>query len=225
MAVLLGACSKEGAAIPDPNSIPKDQADEGQPENVFATLFGDAQERYLRISGETDWLITNPSVTEAFPSGSRVLASIGPGEEVSLDKSRYAGAVNVLWMEAVAEQPVGDLMVSLEPKVEDFGAPMQIIYDWITTAEAYYLTVHYRIQQSGEVQHSFKLRPFGEGEDFALCHNKQGDTGEDPAEGIVCFRLSPEPKAEEGETPRIRLHYLDFSGKVKTLVLVYKNGS
>ena len=229
--VLLAGCSKEGTP-PSPGATDRPAEDSAPSseylQSVFATLFSNGTERFLCVSGEKNYLIVNPSAVEAFQEPTRVLVEFAYSS-AAFDQSRYNAAVLVATIVEVTQQPlmyssadIGDTDKSSEAL---FGAPMQVIFDWITTAEAGFLTVHYRILQSGEVQHRFELRPFGDGEDYALYHDNQGDEGEVPGEGIICFRLLPEPSAPEGETPRIRLHYLDFSGKEKTLVLVYRSGS
>ena len=226
--VLLAGCSKEGTP-PSPGATDRPAEDSAPSseylQSVFATLFSNGTERFLCVSGEKNYLIVNPSAVEAFPDETRVLVELSYSS-AAFDKSRYSAAVHVATIVEVTQQPLVALNADIsEPGEAFFGAPMQVIFDWITTAEAGFLTVHYRILQSGEVQHRFELRPFGDGEDYALYHDNQGDEGEVPGEGIICFRLLPEPSAPEGETPRIRLHYLDFSGKEKTLVLVYRSGS
>ena len=230
--VLLAGCSKQGdAPLPsgDTNRPHEGHSPESEYlESAFATLFSNGTERFLCVSGEKNYLIVNPSAVEEFQEPTRVLVEFAYSS-AAFDKSRYNAAVLVATIVEVTQQPLMYVSADIGDTDESseilFGAPMQIIFDWITTAEAGFLTVHYRIQQSGEVQHRFELRPFGAGGDYALYHNNQGDEGEVPGEGIICFRLLPEPSAPEGETPRIRLHYLDFSGKVKTLVLVYRSGS
>ena len=219
--LLLAACAKEAAPSDNNDLPPKESApDEGQ--NVFATLLDHASDRFLRVAGEKDYLIVNPSATDAFSEGTRVLASFQEESHFTYDPKLYETAVSILWLEAVDEEQVADNAPEItNPEPSYFGDSLQVIYDWITTAEAGYLTVHYRIRQSGTVRHRLELRPFGSGHDYALYHDRQGDTGEEPAEGILCFRLLPEPATEES----LNLHYLDFSGKVKTLVLVYRNGS
>lgn len=222
----VGCAKEEMTPRPDPVDNSNAPAEDQAPtQNTFATLLSHGQDRFLRVDGQYDWLIVNPAAAAAFPDDTRVLATLEESSESTFDKTLYSSAVSVILMEAVetaytAARDSG----TTAPDNAYFGTPLQIIFDWITTAEAGYLTLHYRILQSGAVKHRFELRPYGTDYDYALFHDSQEDAGEDPGEGVVCFRLSPEPQAAEGETTRIRLHYLDFSGKVKTLVLVYRNG-
>ena len=83
-----------------------------------------------------------------------------------------------------------------------------------------FLTLHYKIPQSGDKKHSFAVYRSMDKYTFYLIHKADGDKGP-VSEGIVCFDVSHRLPETGGETVKLSLVYIDLNNTEKRLTVEY----
>ena len=200
------------------------------PEFMLVTLQTRTGERYLQLDAQTALLVETPALVSTYADNTRLLVQARILRRSGLD-AYYSGVARIVWIEAVN---VGDVLSYWDIISEQgpdsspnppagpsdppdlSGSPLEVLEDWMTVAEAGYLTVHYRILDSGQVQHQFRLQCAGK--DYYLMHDAGGDTEGDLVEGLVCFPISLADQTE------FNLHYLDFENNERVLTFEYEAG-
>lgn len=183
--------------------------------------------RFVRLDGISSSQVINPNEIADIPDGTRVFLQY---RYVVVSSVAFfcSDAILVEWASPLDEGQHSFVSFEESYTADSFAAtdPVDIIPDWITSLEDDFLTLHYTIT-SGDKKHAFLLyRSMMEPAGFYLVHHADGDTGKTPKEGMVCFRLSLEnlfPDLQEGETPTLTLHYLNFDRIEKTLTFEYRS--
>lgn len=198
-------------------------------ELVQATLTGDGTAKYLLLNEGIKALIVNESAVEGFPMPSRVMAEVVHYIGWSEVKQSVGHCVSIYWATCIESGMVGfEDGASYDPPVEGidpepsgadgYGAPVEIVEDWITCYADGFLTLHYSIDASGEYHHTFCLIP--EGGDpltFRFFHEESEDSGGAQVDGIIAFRIDDFLKGKEVPLT-MTVHYYSPDLEVKTLL-------
>lgn len=134
----------------------------------------------------------------------------------------YTYTCEVEWAEPLDK---GSVTPGAEPLWSDVEDVLDIYDDWMTSVEDGYLTVHYNtFWGSSGVQHSFRLltgtdpaNPYS----LVLLQDSYGDSGEDEADGIVCFDINTLPDTGGKYIP-LSLKWKSLEGKVLERTFKFK---
>ena len=213
--LLLPACSKMEYEV---DAYRMGSSEEAQ---AIGTVRSQDGVRFIRLDGVSASMVVNPAEINNIPDGTRVYLQF-----------RYVvvGNVPAFCTDAILVEwasPLNVGAVTGKPYAEaakDGGDdPMDIMLDWMTSLEDGFLTVHYSIVASANVQHDFSLY-LGETEyDFHLVHNAHGDFKGTQIDGLVCFDVAGLLPDTEGEIVKLNLDYIDLNNTKKRLTVEYQS--
>ena len=211
LALLLSGCSKD-AAVDGPYQDPKGSADKTLAIGTFRIQDGVPA---VRIDAETLSYVVNPDSVSELADCTRIMLEYVPVNRPFPDFCTEA--VHVEWASALE---VGDIRFDMQASP---GDPVDIVTDWMTSLEDGFLTLHYRVYASGNVQHTFSLYPTASPYGFRLVHEAHGDQGGDLTEGIICFPVGDLLPDTGGETVTLSLDYLNLPNTSGRLTVDYRN--
>lgn len=136
--------------------------------------------------------------------------------ENNKDPKRHYIYIN--WLEPIETGAINRSNKSLSPDAAD---PIGIINDELTSVEDGFLTIHYKINTSGNIPHKFSIAPKSQETPFelVLLHESRGDAPKNTEEGIVAFPLDWLPATME--KVKLKVSYLDLDKKISTLQFEY----
>lgn len=215
--LLVPACSKVSFADYQYN-------DAGRQGYAIGTVRSRDGVRFIRLDELTCSLVANPEEVQNHPDGTRLYLEyryvlVGNIPDFCTD------AILVEWASPL---PVGEIRYDLMAKACD---PVEIVPDWMTSLEDGFLTLHYKMQASGKVQHTFSLYPTADPTHWRLIHDACGDTDGELVEGLVCFNVEgieaqfsmENAVSSPGEGPVIlSLEYTDLQNMSKSLTVEYR---
>ena len=132
------------------------------------------------------------------------------------DLNRYY--IYIAWLEPIE---TGNVLSSVKIESPDEADPIGIVNDEFTSVEGGFLTIHYKINTSGTIPHSFSIIPGSDENPYeiVLMHDAHGDTNVYSEEGLVAFPLNWLPSA--GEKVKLKVTYRDLDNKLSTLQFEY----
>ena len=210
LTLALSGCAKEFA--PDEYDVAREG--EGPTTMAIGTLRIQDGVRTVWVDEATLVYVTNPDRISDLDAGTRIFLEYQPIKEHYPDYCTEA--VYVLWASAL------DVGVVSTAKSALGGDPVDIITDWTTSLEGSFLTIHYRVRASGNVQHTFTLARAEYPGEIVFLHDAHGDTVGDLTEGIVCFPIVS--LLPEGETDSITfsLDYINLQHTQTRLTFDYR---
>ena len=184
--------------------------------------------RYIKLDGTTCSQVMNPETVSDIKDGTRVFLEFRYVVSGSV-ASFCTDAILVEWASPIDQGGVSILDFEESYSAESIGAltysdPMNLVFDWITSLEDGFLTLHYTIPTSGERKHSFTLyRSMGNRNLYYLIHNAEGDTKGTLTDGIVCFDVSPLLPQTGEEAVELSFVYIDLNHTEKRLTVDYRS--
>lgn len=132
----------------------------------------------------------------------------------------YGYITDVAWWDTVEK---GSVVASA-----GMGDPVDVLTDWMTSAEDGFLTVHYSTRWGARtIGHTLSLvlsgNPFDPYE-VRLVHNRNGDAPDEEGDALVCFDLNGLPDTG-GKYVDLTLKWLDSEGKDAAAKFKYKTRS
>ena len=218
--LVLAGCAKE-SAVDNQNSFYDYSGEAGL---AIGTLGSQDGARYIKLSETTCSRVMNPAIVEDIPDHTRVFLEFRC-VVVSQLASCYTDAILVEWASPIDQGSVSLLSFAESFSVESietltYSDPMNLVFDWMTSLEDGFLTLHYTVPASGEKKHKFSLYR-GMYNQYYLVHNADGDTKGSLTEGIVCFDVSPLLPETEGKKVELNFVYIDLNHTEKRLTVEY----
>lgn len=193
---------------------------------AIGTLRSQDGVRYVKLDEKTCSQVMNPNSVADIPDGTRIF--LGFRYVVSEKVASFCtDAILVEWATPIDTGDVSilDFEECFSPENTNsrtYTDPVDIVADWMTSLEDGFLTLHYKIPQSGDKKHSFSVYRSMDRSTFYLVHDADGDKGP-VSEGIVCFDLSHRLPDTEGETVKLSLVYIDLNNTEKRLTVEYRS--
>lgn len=178
---------------------------------------------YLVLSGGDQAYITNPDILKGVYQGETMATA---SFQVLRDgKKPFKWEVRLNWVIPLAVQDILPTYPS-SSKAPSASDPVTVLTGPNSLSCAFdgYLTIQYRIDASGQKQHSFSLVPDPAGKgpyDFLLLHDRQGDPSGNEVTGLVAFRLDGLLKQAAKEMT-LRVRNTDLQGKEQITSFEYR---
>lgn len=139
-------------------------------------------------------------------------------EEVTYEKDPQRHYIYISWLEPIE---TGSILGSSTNKSSLAADPVEIIQDEFTSVEGGFLTIHYKINTSGRIPHSFSIYPSSveNAIDIMFIHDAHGDATTYSEEGIVAFPLDSLSK-DSGKIV-LKVSYRDFDNKLYSIQFEY----
>jgi len=224
--LFLVSCSKADVFI-DPSDYRKgdyisySSPDGQEADQAVGTLRSHDGVRYITLTSNSFAMILNPEMVKDIPDGTRVYVQYrtSPGSLTSF----FTEAVTVEWATPLDVGSVSDKVMDTASKTA-YGDPVDIVSDWVTSLEDGFITLHYTVESSGNVMHSFTLYKGESPYEFYLRHDAGGDKGGSPTDGIVCFPVEGLLPETEGKTEKVCVNYLNLKKNQEILAFEYCTG-
>lgn len=166
--------------------------------------------KYFRIDASTNAEIVNPDAVADLTVGKRVIAWYN---ELSDHVSSDFFKVKIL-VGAALQIEEGEVAAA-QSAPEDYGSPVDIIQDPVSSIEDGFLTLRYRIIHSGNIKHGFRLTYNPESPTLVhFIHQSNGDIEGEVTDGIICFPLDFLPEGCES----VEVEYKALSGAITSIV-------
>lgn len=126
--------------------------------------------------------------------------------------------IYIFWLEPIETGKI----IKSEKEASTAGSdPIGIVNDEFTSAEDGFLTIHYKINTSGNIRHGFSLAPVSSKNPYelVLLHDARGDAPVYSEEGLVAFPL--QWLSPVNEKVKLKVSYIDLDNKLSTLQFEY----
>ncbi len=137
--------------------------------------------------------------------------------KVSVENDPNKNYVHLLWLEPI--QTGNIILDTVTPSSAKAADPVGIVKDEFTSLEDRFLTIHYKINTSGTIPHSFSLTPGEEKNEIVLLHDAHGDAPTYLEEGLIAFPL--DQILPVSGRAKLSVSYRDLDNKISTLQFEY----
>lgn len=213
LVLALAGCSKEMS--PDLDNPRFEDSESSSTTLAIGTFRIREGEPTVWVDASTLAYVTNPDRVSDLADGTRIFLEYVSKKEDYPDFCTEA--VYVLWASTLEVGTVSSTQSALG------GDPVDIVLDWITTLEDGFLTIHYNVHASGNVQHSFTLARGENAGEFVLLHDAHEDTGSELTDGIICFPVATLLPETAGETVTLSLDYINLNHTRTRLTVDYRS--
>lgn len=194
---------------------PNYASDTGNYKFVVVTIKTDATgQTYMQLNDSSTIVPSNPSMVPDCGKEVRAFGSVYAYDDIDA-AGEHTAVVTAL-------DTIRTKMMQLPANDgTTFGDdPLEIVDDWMTVCEDGYLTLHFRTYFGNGIRHNLCLIPEDDNT-VRLCHNANGDTSGDTADGLIAFRLNLLPSTG-GKYKEITMKWASFAGE-KSVTFKYKS--
>lgn len=212
--VILAAMSLQSCLEADGDE-PNYSTDSNGHWRVLVTIKTDATgQTYLQLNDSVTITPANPAMVPDYGKETRALGTLYAGNNINEAGQHTA---KVIALDTILTKTMREPMADGSTYGDD---PLEIVDDWMTSCEDGYLTLHFRTYFGSGAKHNLSLVRVDDST-VRLCHNANGDTTGDTADGLVAFRLNLLP-ATGGQYKEITMKWASFSGE-KSVTFKYKS--
>ena len=225
--LLVCACAKEADSIPRGyEDWPYTNPDNATSDMAIGTVRSRDNIRYIQLDAASAGFVVNPEKITGIADGTRVFLQFVTVVSPSTP-AFCTDAILVEWASLIDQGGVS--MLNFEESFSEesiaaltYSSPMNLVFDWMTSLEDGFLTLHYTIPTSGEKKHRFALyRSMYNRNQYYLIHNADGDTKGSETDGIVCFEVSSLLPKTDGQKVELSFVYIDLNHTEKRLTVEY----